>query len=84
MFTLLMFNMSLCEVRKCTNITILNDVTLENVELFSVSLLASNLDPTMISLNQDFADIEIIDNDGLCNIHIQHSIAISLPISSDD
>ena len=67
MFTLLMFNM--CEVRKCTDITIMNDVTLENVELFSVSLLASNLDPT-ISLNQDVAEIKIIDDDGLCNIHV--------------
>ena len=65
-FTLLMFNM--CEVRKCTDITITNDAMLENVELFSVNLVTSNLDPT-ISLNQDDAEIEIIDNDGLCNIY---------------
>ena len=80
-FTLLMFNM--CEARKCTDITIINDVTLENVEYFSVSLVTSNLDPT-ISLNQDVAEIEIIDNDGLCNIHNIHTfyckkVTISLP-----
>ena len=63
-FTLLMFNM--CEVRKCTDINIINDATLENVELFSVSLLTSNLDYA-ISLDPHAAEIEIIDNDGLCD-----------------
>ena len=67
MFTLLMFNM--CEVRKCTDITIINDATLEKVEFFFVILLTSNLDPT-ISLDPNVRKIEITDNDGLWNTHI--------------
>ena len=59
---LLMFNM--CEARKCTDISITNDATLENVEFFHVSLLTSDLDPT-ISVDPNAAEIGIIDNDGL-------------------
>ena len=65
MFTLFMFNM--CEIRKCADITIMNDATLENVEFFFVRLLTSNLD-LAISLDPNVGKVEITDNDGLWNM----------------
>ena len=61
--TLLMFDS--CETKQCTNITIMNDVGLENTESFLITLLWTTdtniaLDPAAV-----VGEIEITDDDGL-------------------
>ena len=48
--------------RQCVNITIENDMTLENVEMFEV--LLDRLDDTRINLSPERAKVIIIDDDG--------------------
>ena len=63
--TLLMF--SSCETRQCTNITITNDVGLEDTESFSITLLRAT-DTTTLDLL--VGEIEITDDDGLLDIYL--------------
>ena len=51
-----------CRIR-CQSISIVDDLVLEIVESFDLSLLRNSLDYS-ISLEPTFAKIEIIDNDG--------------------
>ena len=61
--TLLSFDA--CEMRRCVNVTIVNDVVLENVESFDVTLdRAPELD-SRITLSPVDGIVEIIDNDGM-------------------
>ena len=52
-------------MRRCYNLNIVDDVTVENVESFNVSLeRTSDLD-SRITLDLVNAVVEIIDNDGM-------------------
>ena len=62
MSTILMFHS--CETRQCTNITITNDVGLENTESFSITLLRAT-DTKNITLDPVVGEIKITDDDGL-------------------
>ena len=64
--TLLIFDT--CDTRHCTNITIKNDAVLENTESFFVKLLRTPDLDSRITLDPVLAEIEITDNDGLCNM----------------
>ena len=58
--TLLMFDS--CETQQCTNITITNDVRLENTESFLITLRTT--DNNNITLHPVVAEIKITDDDG--------------------
>ena len=60
MSTLLIFDS--CETRQCTNITIINDMLVENTESFSVTLVRTTELDTRITLDPDIG--EIVINDG--------------------
>ena len=79
--TLLTFDS--CETRRCTNITIINDVFKEDTESFFVSLeRSSELDPR-ITMDPAVGVIEITFNDGLLyiqNYAIDYVIQILLAI----
>ena len=61
--TILMFDA--CQMRSCVNVTIRNDVILENVESFNITLeRTSDLD-SRITLDPVNGVVEIIDNDGM-------------------
>ena len=60
--TFLMFDS--CETQQCSNITITNDVRLENTESFSITLLRAT-DTNNITLDPVVGEIEITDDDGL-------------------
>ena len=61
--TILMFDA--CQMRSCVNVTIRNDVILENLESFNVALeRTSDLD-SRITLNLVNEVVVIIDNDGM-------------------
>ena len=52
-----------CDKRHCVNIEIVDDLVLEDVESFNVSIVRNGLDNS-ISLNPEVAQINITDNDG--------------------
>ena len=52
-----------CQRRRCVDITITDDLVLENVETFNVSLERNGLDDS-IRLEPNVSKIEIRDNDG--------------------
>ena len=60
--TTLMFDT--CESRQCYNISIVDDVTLEMTELFSVTLERTPDLNSRITLNPVDGAIDILDNDG--------------------
>ena len=53
-----------CETRQCDNISIVDDVTLEMTESFSVTLERTPDLNSRITLNPVDGDINILDNDG--------------------
>ena len=61
--TLLMFDS--CKTQQCTNITIMNDVGLENTESFSITLRTTD---NNITLHPAVAEIEITDDDGWLDV----------------
>ena len=72
------FSYSSCSKRDCFNIAILDDMELEAVESFIVSLTPDAGIRNAIVLNQDTIQINIIDNDGEltdrhCNITALHT-----------
>ena len=50
-----------CETRQCTNITIMNDMLVENTESFSVTLVRTADLDTRITLDPDVGEIVITD-----------------------
>ena len=59
--TTLMF--AACDTRRCVNVAIVNDIIVESIETFAITLeRTSNLD-SRITLNPMDEEIEIIDND---------------------
>ena len=62
MDTLLSF--AACQIRSCVNVSIINDVVLENVESFDVTLERTLGLDSRITLNPVDGVIEITDNDG--------------------
>lgn len=58
-----------CETRSCVNISIVDDLVLENVESLFVDLeRAPGLD-VRITLGPIRAEIVILDNDSECSLH---------------
>ena len=53
-----------CDVRQCTKITIVNDVALENDEIYIFSLTSPGLDDR-ITFNPAIGEIRIHANDGM-------------------
>lgn len=62
LLTSLMFDE--CDTQFCVNISIVDDLVLEMVEVFTVTLTRPPGLDSRITLGQTQADIEIIDNDG--------------------
>ena len=58
------FTFAACETRQCDNISIVDDVTLEMTESFSVTLERTPDLNSRITLNPVDGDINILDNDG--------------------
>lgn len=57
-----LLNFGSCETRVCISVTIVNDSTAEGIEHFSASLeRTANLDPR-ITIDPDFAKVEITDD----------------------
>ena len=59
--TIMMFGE--CDTRPCVNISIVDDLVLETVEVVTVTLTRPPGMDSRITLGQTQADIEIIDND---------------------
>ena len=55
-----------CQIRECVDITIVDDVVLENVESFLVNLESTPGLDSRITLNRTRAEVQIIDNEGYC------------------
>ena len=55
-----------CQTQECVDITIEDDVVLENVESFFVNLSRSPGLDSRITLNPTRAEVQIIDNEGYC------------------
>ena len=64
-----------CENRSCVNVSITNDNTLENTELFFVNLNRNGLD-SRIRLNVTRGEIEILDDDD--SIFVTYTCAFSV------
>ena len=62
MDTLLSF--AACQIRSCVNVSIINDIVLENVDSFDVTLERTLGLDSRITLNPVDGVIEITDNDG--------------------
>ena len=62
MDTLLSF--AACQIRSCVNVSIINDIVLENVESFDVTLDRTTGLDSRIALEPVDGVIEITDNDG--------------------
>lgn len=53
-----------CQKKSCANVSIVDDVMLENVEVFGITLERSGLD-SRITLEPVNGFVEIMDNDGV-------------------
>ena len=61
-----------CDVENCINITIVDDLILENIESFTVTLQEAPGHDERIELDPTNADIIINDNDGMFKIVCLH------------
>ena len=66
--TILMFDS--CETQSCTNISIVNDLALENVESFNVFLERTTGLDSRIRLSPVNGEIAIDDDDGVYDIEL--------------
>ena len=60
------FDMGSCEERTCVNVTILEDMKLEKMESFTLTLMKDQVDPYLnskITLLDDVLTISITDNE---------------------
>lgn len=87
-------NISKGQERDCTNITILDDILVETVEEFNVTLSPlSNTFGAGVTITREVATVEIEDDDGIVSVmlhihvvctalHIDKSPSISFSLSS--
>ena len=72
------FMFAACETRRCVNVVIVEDITVESIETFGITLERTPDLDSRITLTPVAEQIEIIDND--CNEHSTHFITVSYVI----
>ena len=69
--------------RQCFNVTITDDLVLEDTERFSLTLTLADGSNVPVVVDPDVSEVEIIDNDGLLSIYKKSDIKLACFSFSD-